>query len=115
MKTCWVLLVCIVIAATVAYVRGADQGYQPARVASIDHIPADARHPEKADHYKVAVRLADTVYPCPSSAPPSAFLDRSPNKDFPAKLDGKMPLVNGQHARVTLNITGKKRRSKNKS
>ena len=91
MKTGWVLLVCIVIVATVAYGRGADQDFQPARVVSIDHIPAGARHPEKADHYKVAVRLADAVYLCPSRARLPLFWTRVPNKDFPAKLDGIMP------------------------
>jgi len=108
MKTCWVLLVCIVIAATVANGQGAGEGLQTAKVVSIDHIPADARHPEKADQYKVAMRLGDAVYLCQSSAPPSAFLDWSPNKEFPAKLDGKVLLVNGPHGPVTLNITGKK-------
>ena len=108
MKTCWVLLVCIVIAATVANGQGADEGFQTAKVVSIDHIPAHARHPEKADQYKVAMRLGDTVYLCQSSAPASAFLDWSPNKEFPAKLDGKMLLVNGPHGPVTLNISGKK-------
>ena len=108
MKTCWVLLVCIAIAATLANGQGTDEGLQTAKVVSIDHIPADARHPEKADQYKVAMRLGDTVYLCQSSAPPSAFLDWSPNKEFPAKLDGKMLLVNWPHGLVTLNITGKK-------
>jgi hypothetical protein len=84
------------------------ESFQTAKVVSIDHIPADARHPEKADQYKVAMRLGDTVYLCQSSAPASAFLDWSPNKEFPAKLDGKMLLVNGPHGPVTLTISGKK-------
>jgi hypothetical protein len=108
MKTCLVVLVCVILAATFAFAQAADEGFQPARVVSIDRVPADARHPEKADQYKVSMRMGDVLYLCQSSAPPSAFLDWSPNKEFPAKLDGKMLLVNGPHGQVPLNITGKK-------
>ena len=108
MKTCWVLVVCVAMAATLAFAQAADEGFQPARVVSIDHVPADARHPEKADQYKVSMRMGDVLYLCQSSAPPAAFLDWSPNKEFPAKLEGKTLLVNGPHGQVQLNITGKK-------
>jgi hypothetical protein len=108
MKTCWVLLVCIVMAVTLAEGQAVDEGFQPARVVSIDHVPADARHPEKSEQYKVSLRMGDVLYLCQSSAPPSAFLDWSPNKEFPAKLEGKLLLVNGPHGQVQLNITGRK-------
>ena len=108
MKTCWVVLLCVTLVGTLAFAQGADRGFEPARVVSIDHMSADARHPEKADQYKVSMRMGDVLYLCQSSAPPSAFLDWSPNKEFPAKLDGKMLLVNGPHGQVQLNITGKK-------
>ena len=108
MKTCWIFAVCIAMCAALAFAQAADEGFQPARVVSIDHMSADARHPEKADQYKVSMRMGDVLYLCQSSAPPSAFLDWSPNKEFPAKLEGKMLLVNGPHGQVQLNITGKK-------
>ena len=108
MKRCWIFMVCIAMFATLSFAQAADEGFQPARVVSIDHMSADARHPEKADQYKVSMRMGDVLYLCQSSAPPSAFLDWSPNKEFPAKLDGKMLLVNGPHGQVQLNITGKK-------
>ena len=41
MKPCWVLLVCIVMAAALADGQAVDEGFQPARVVSIDHVPAD--------------------------------------------------------------------------
>ena len=108
MKTCWVVLVCGTLAVTLAFAQADDEGFQPARVVSIDHMSADARHPEKADQYKVSMRMGDVLYLCQSSASPSAFLDWSPNKEFPAKLEGKMLLVNGPHGQVQLNITVKK-------
>jgi hypothetical protein len=56
------------------------------------------------------MRLGDMVYICHSSSPAEDFLDWSPNKQFPAKLNGpKMLLVkttNGQIAE--LNIVSKK-------
>ena len=108
MKTFCAVVLCITTLATLAFAQAADEGFQPARVVSIDRVPADARHPEKADQYKVSMRMGDVLYLCQSSAPPSAFLDWSPNKEFPAKLEGKMLLVNGPHGQVQLNITGKK-------
>ena len=63
---------------------------------------------KKEGQYKVDMHLGNTVYLCTSSAPPAAFLDWSPNKEFPTKIDGKMLLVNGPHGPVQLNITGKK-------
>lgn len=108
MKISLVAVVCLMVAAALAYGQAADEGFQPASVISIDKVPADAQHPERADQYKVAMRMGSTVYLCQSTAPPAAFLDWSPNKEFPTKLDGKMLLVNGPHGQVQLNITGKK-------
>jgi len=108
MKTSWVLVLCIAMAGTLAYGQSGDAGYQTATVVSIDKVAADARHPEKAGEYKVAMRMGNTLYMCQSSASPAAFLDWSPNKEFPTKLDGKILLVNGPHGPVELNITGKK-------
>jgi len=108
MKICFVAVLCITMAVALAYGQAGDEGFQTASVVSIDKVPADARHPEKAEQYKVAMRMGSTVYLCQSSASPAAFLDWSPNKEFPTKLDGKMLLVNGPHGQVQLNITGKK-------
>src|SRR5215472_17035101 len=108
MKTRFIFVVCIAMFATLAFAQAAEEGFQPAKVVSIDKVSADARHPEKPDPYKVSMRMGDVLYLCQSSAPPSAFLDWSPNKEFPAKLAGKMLLVNGPHGQVPLNVTGKK-------
>src|SRR5215469_9588257 len=80
MKTSWVLVLCIAMAGTLAYGQSGDAGYQTATVVSIDKVAADARHPEKAGEYKVAMRMGNTLYMCQSSASPAAFLDWSPNK-----------------------------------
>ena len=108
MKTFFAMVLGGALLATLAFAQAADEGFQPARVVSIDRVPADARHPEKGDQYKVSMRLGDMLYLCQASASPAVFLDWSPNKEFPAKLEGKTLLVNGPHGQVQLNVTGKK-------
>ena len=110
MKTCLVaLLCCITIAAMLAYAQSADEGYQMARVVSFEKLAADAQHMEKADRYKISMRLGDTVYACHASAPAAVFVDWSDGKEFPAKLNGKILLVKSPNGQVVeLNIVGKK-------
>ena len=82
---------------------------QTATVVSIDKVAADARHPEKGDQYKIAVRMGNTVYMCHGSGPAAAFLDWSPGKEFPAKLSDKILQVTSPNGQVVdLNIVGKK-------
>jgi hypothetical protein len=108
MKTWLLALLCVTMAAMLAYAQGADEGYETAKVVSIDKVPADAQHPENADRYKISMRLGNTIYSCHANAPVATFLDWSPGKEFPARLDGKVLQVKGPHGQVDLNIVGKK-------
>ena len=108
-KRLFALSCLLVIATIVVYSQTADDGFQPARVVSIDRVPADARHPENADQYKISMRLGDTVYNCHATGSPAVFIDWSPNKEFPAKLNGKVLQVKSPNGQlVDLNISGKK-------
>ena len=110
MKKCWIVLTCfITMAAMFAYAQGADEGFQMATVVSIDKFAADAQHPENADRYKISMRLGNTVYSCHANGGPAVFLDWSPGKQFPAKLNDKVLQVKGPNGQVVdLNIVGKK-------
>ena len=110
MKKLWMARLCFVtMAAMLAYAQTADEGYQMATVVSIDRVPADAQHPENADRYKIAMRLGNTVYSCHGSGGPAVFLDWSPGKQFPARLNDKVLQVKGPNGQVVdLNIVGKK-------
>jgi hypothetical protein len=56
-----------------------------------------------------SIRLGDTVYACHASAPAAVFIDWSPGKEFPAKLNGKILLVKNPNGQVVdLTIVGKK-------
>ena len=110
MKTCLVaLLCCVTLTAMLAYAQGGDEGFQPARVVAFERIPADAQHMENADGYKISMRMGDTIYACRAYGSASTFMDWSPGKEFPAKLNDKILLVkspNGQMAE--LKVVGKK-------
>ena len=110
MKRFWTALLCFVTLATMlAYAQSADEGYQMATVVSIDRVPADAQHPENADRYKISMRLGNTIYSCHASGNPAVFLDWSPGKEFPAKLNDKVLQVKSPNGQVVdLNIVGKK-------
>ena len=110
MKKCWIVLTCFVAMATMlASAQSADEGFQMATVVSIDKVPADAQHPENADRYKISMRLGNTVYSCHANGGPAVFLGWSPNKEFPARLDGKVLQVKSPNGQVVdLNIVGKK-------
>jgi hypothetical protein len=99
------LLCCCVLFATLAFAQIADT----ATVVSIDKLASDAKHPEKGDQYKIAMRIGNTVYMCHGSGPASAFLDWSPGKQLPTKVSEKMLEVTGPNGVVVdLNVTGKK-------
>ena len=101
-----VALCCIALIAALAYAQGGDEGYQSAQVVSFEKVPADEQHPENADHYRVAMRLAGVVYLCSTSGPITTFMGWSPGKEFPAKLaDKKTMLVKSPNVQVVqLNI-----------
>lgn len=109
MKKWAVALFCVAVAAVLACAQGAEEGYQPATVVSIEKLAANAQHPEYGDRYKISMRLVDTLYLCEGSGATSVFMDWTRGKEFPAKVNGKALLVknpNGQT--VELKIVGKK-------
>ena len=110
MKKLSMALSCLVaMAAMLAYAQSGDEGFQMATVVSIDKVPADARHPENADRYKISMRLGNTVYLCHGNGGPAVFLDWSPGKQFPARLNDKLLQVKSPNGQVVdLNIVGKK-------
>ena len=105
-QSSFALLCCLALCAVLAYAQSADK----ATVVSIDKVASDARHPEKGDQYKIAVRMGNTVYMCHGSGPAANFLDWSPGKEFPAKLNDndKVLQVTGPNGPVDLNVVGKK-------
>jgi hypothetical protein len=110
MKRCLVALwCCITLATMLAYAQGADEGYQMARIVTIERVAANAQHMEKSDSYKISMRLGDTVYKCHASGPAAVFIDWHDGKEFPAKLNDKVLLVKSPSGDVVeLNIVGKK-------
>ena len=100
---------CITMALAPAHAQSADEGYQMARVVSIERVAANAQHMEGTDNYKVSMRMGETLYVCHASGPAAMFIDWAPNKEFPAKLiNDKTMSVKGPHGEVQLTIKGKK-------
>ena len=110
MKTRLLAVTCFaVLVALLASAQTAPPGYEMATVVSIDKVSADARHPENANQYKIAMRMGDTIYNCHANGSPAVFIDWSPNKQFPAQLDNKVLHVKNKDGQIVdLNITGKK-------
>ena len=105
MKRCLVAVFCgIAMAAMLAYAQSGDEGYQPATVVSIEKIAVSAQHPENGDQYKIFMRMAGVVYGCRANAPAAVFIDWSPGKEYPAKLNDKVLLVKGPGGPAELNI-----------
>ena len=99
----------VAIAAILSAAQTADEGFQTATVVSIDKQSADARHPEKGDQYKIAMRMGGVLYMCHASGSPSVFLDWSPNKEFPAREVGKVLEVKNHNSQIVeLSINSKK-------
>ena len=100
---------CLALVAIFAYAQSADEGYQMARVVSFEHVPANAQHMEDSDRYKISMRMGDIIYVCHASGSAATFLDWSLNKEFPAKLNGKVLLVKNHDGQILeLNIVSKK-------
>ncbi len=109
MKTCWMAVAsCITMSMMLAHAQSADEGYQMARVVSIERVAANAQHMEGTDNYKISMRMGETLYACHASGPAAMFIDWAPNKEFPAKLNGKVLLVKSPNGQIAeLNIVKK--------
>ncbi|MGD0930253.1 MAG: hypothetical protein ABR902_06345 [Candidatus Korobacteraceae bacterium] len=106
MKKCLLAVSCCVTlaAAMLAYAQSGDEGYQPATVVSIEKIAVSAQHPENGDGYKIFMRMAGVTYGCRANGPAAVFIDWSPGKEYPAKLNDKVLLVKGPGGPAELNI-----------
>jgi len=99
---------CIAMAAVLAYGQG-DEGYQTARLVSIDKIAADAQHMESSGGYKISMSMGPTLFLCRSNGPAAAFIDWSPGKEYPAKVNGKVMQVKNPNGQIVeLNILKQK-------
>jgi len=100
-----IVLCCIAVATVMAFAQGMDEGFAPARVAGIEKMAENAQHMSDETHYKISMRLNGALYQCQVSAPVSTFIDWSPGKEFPAKVDGKTLLVKNLDGKIiTMNI-----------
>jgi hypothetical protein len=101
MKTRLVILsCCIATMAVLASAQGVDEGFQPARVVSIEKMAENAQHMSDEIHYKISMRLNGALYACQVSAPAATFIDWSPGKEFPAKVDGKTLLAKNPDGQI---------------
>jgi len=97
------------LAATFAF---AQDGFTPAKVAAIERAANSEQHAEKADNYKISMRLGDTIYNCVVNAPVQTFMDWTTTKSFPAKLsaDGKTLSVKVTSGEIIdMKVKGKKK------
>ncbi len=85
-----VLSCCIALAGVLAYAQGGDEGFQMARVVSIEKMAENAQHMSDEINYKISMRLNGALYECRASAPAATFIDWSPGKEFPVRVDGKI-------------------------
>jgi hypothetical protein len=109
-RTAILLSICLALSAVFAYAQ--DEGFQTATVVAFERAANDAQHPEKADNYKISMRIGDIIYNCHANAPVTVFNDWTINKQFPARVspNGKiMEVKNFDGQMVELNITGKKK------
>jgi len=100
---------CIALTAVLAYAQTGD--FQPATIVSIDKLASNAQHPEEGDHYRIGIRVGDTIYICRGSGGPAQYMGWSPNKEASARIDlkAKTMTVKGPNDQVVdLTITGKK-------
>ena len=93
MKTRLVILSCCIALFSVLAHAQADDGFQMARVMSIEKLASNAQHMSDEINYKILMRLGDTIYDCRTSAQAATFIDWSPGKQFPAKVEGKILVV----------------------
>ena len=83
----------IALAAMLAFGQNADDGFQMGRVMSIEKLAENAQHMSDEINYKILMRLGDTIYDCRTSAQAATFIDWSPGKQFPVKIEGKILLA----------------------
>ena len=110
MKRFLVVLSCLALI-TAAFAQS-DADFQPAKVVAFERVAADSQHPEKADSYKISMRLGDTIYNCHANAPVTVFNDWTVNKEFPARVspNGKVLQVKSTDGQIIeMNVVGKKR------
>ncbi len=108
MKLILVVLSCLVLITACV----AQDDFQPAKVVAFERVANDAQHPEKADSYKISMRLGDTIYNCHANAPVTVFNDWTVNKEFPARVsaNGKILQVKNTDGQIIeMNVVGKKR------
>ena len=89
---------------------GACSGIRNARLRRI--AANSEQHAEKADNYKISMRLGDTIYNCTANAPVQTFMDWTTTKSFPAKLsaDGKTLSVKVTSGEIVdMKVKGKKK------
>jgi len=111
MKRITIMLLCSLTLA-VAFTYAQDEGFQPARVIAFEKIAADVQHPEKADTYKMSMRIGDVIYQCKANEPTAVFNDWTINKEFPARVNEKakiMQVKNFDGNIIDLRITGTKK------
>ncbi len=98
----------ITLAAVLAHAQGTDDGFQMGRVMSIEKLAENAQHMSDEINYKILMRLGDTIYDCRTSAQAATFIDWSPGKQFPVKIEGKTLLAknfNGQIVQMNIKKT----------
>ncbi len=108
MKLFLVVLSCLVL---ITAAIGQDD-FQPAKVVAFERVANDTQHPEKADSYKISMRLGDTIYNCHANEPVTVFNDWTVNKEFPARVsaNGKVLQVKNTDGQIIeMNVVGKKR------
>lgn len=106
------LSICLALSAIAAYAQNGDEGFQTATVVAFERAANDAQHPEKADNYKISMRVGDIIYNCHANAPVAVFNDWTINKQFPARVspNGKiMQVKNFDGQIIEMNIVGKKK------
>ena len=108
-KSLFAFVVCISLAAVLAYAQGGDEGYQMAKVVAFEKVASDAQHMENAGQYKIAMRLGDTTYNCRATGDAATFLDWTVGKQFPTKVNEKTLTVKNPNGQlIEMKITGKK-------
>ena len=76
--------------------------------ALLEKLAENAQHMSDEINYKILMRLGDTIYECRTSAQAATFIDWSPGKQFPVRIDGKTLLAknpNGQIVQMNIKKT----------
>ena len=109
MKTRLIVISCsIALAAVLAHAQGADDGFQMARVMSIEKLAENAQHMSDEINYKILMRLGDTIYECRTSAQAATFIDWSRRKTVSGqdrRQDSLAKNPNGQIVQMNIKKT----------